>query len=192
VTAYIRHNIIYKCISKRDLDCQTFSVSLDYLKTEVEVEVTLGPTVSRPVCLGVKPRLGPKIRFLLLSDSWDLLMWDALSDERTGLSFTIAVDPRQRSHSRFRVRRDSWSYSTVSDSRLAHHGGPGSLIYVPQEQGGPVIPPGTGFPFSSSPTTRITTAEIFESTSMRGLKTAFLLNNIYMSSSYLTGNTTSL
>jgi hypothetical protein len=28
-----------------------------------------------------------------------LLMWGALSDERTGLSFTIAAGPRQRSHS---------------------------------------------------------------------------------------------
>jgi hypothetical protein len=32
-----------------------------------------------------------------------LLMWGALSDERTGLSFTIAAGPRQRSHSRVRV-----------------------------------------------------------------------------------------
>jgi hypothetical protein len=31
------------------------------------------------------------------------LMWDALSEERTGLSFTIAVGPRQRSHFRVRV-----------------------------------------------------------------------------------------
>jgi hypothetical protein len=29
-----------------------------------------------------------------------LLMWDALSDERTGLPFAIATDPRQRSHIR--------------------------------------------------------------------------------------------
>jgi hypothetical protein len=28
-----------------------------------------------------------------------LLMWGAVSDERTGLSFTIATGPRQRSHS---------------------------------------------------------------------------------------------
>jgi hypothetical protein len=35
-----------------------------------------------------------------------LLMWDALSDERTGLSFTIAVGPGQRSHFRVRVPRD--------------------------------------------------------------------------------------
>jgi hypothetical protein len=30
-------------------------------------------------------------------------MWGALSDKRTGLSFTIAAGPRQRSHSRVQV-----------------------------------------------------------------------------------------
>jgi hypothetical protein len=33
----------------------------------------------------------------------DLLIWGALSDERTGLSFAIATGPRQRSHFRVRV-----------------------------------------------------------------------------------------
>jgi hypothetical protein len=33
----------------------------------------------------------------------ELLMWGALSDERTSLSFTLAAGPRQRSHSRVRV-----------------------------------------------------------------------------------------
>jgi hypothetical protein len=32
-----------------------------------------------------------------------LLMWGALSNERTGLSFTIAAGPRQRSHFQVRV-----------------------------------------------------------------------------------------
>jgi hypothetical protein len=34
--------------------------------------------------------------------------------------------------------------------RLPQLRGPGPHIYVPQEQGGPVIPPGTGFPFVAS------------------------------------------
>jgi hypothetical protein len=64
-----------------------------------------------------------------------------------GLSFTIAADRRQRSHSKVRVSPDSWPYFTVSDSRLPQPGGPGPRIYIPQEEGGPVITPGTGFPF---------------------------------------------
>jgi hypothetical protein len=47
-----------------------------------------------------------------------LLMWGALSEERTGLSFTIAAGPRKRSYSRVRVPWDSQPYITVSDSRL--------------------------------------------------------------------------
>jgi hypothetical protein len=70
----------------------------------------------------------------------NLLMWGALSDEKTGLAFTIAADPRQRSHSRVRVPWYSRPYSTVSDSRL---------------------------PFSSPPTTRRATAEVFDPASTR-------------------------
>jgi hypothetical protein len=76
-----------------------------------------------------------------------LLMWGALSDERTGLSFTIPAGPRQRSYSWVRVPRDSWPYFTDLDSRLPQPGGPGPRIYSPQEQGRPVILPGTRFPF---------------------------------------------
>jgi hypothetical protein len=35
----------------------------------------------------------------------------------------------------------------LSHLRLSQSGGPGPRIYIPQEQGGPVITPGTGFPF---------------------------------------------
>jgi hypothetical protein len=76
-----------------------------------------------------------------------LLMWSALSDESTGLPLTIAAGPRQRSHSWVTVPRDSWPYFTVSDSRLLQPGGPGPRIFIPQKQGGLVIPQGTGFPF---------------------------------------------
>jgi hypothetical protein len=48
-----------------------------------------------------------------------LFMWGALSDERTGLSFTTTAGPCQRTHSRVRVPWDSRPYSTVSDSRLS-------------------------------------------------------------------------
>jgi hypothetical protein len=57
-----------------------------------------------------------------------------MSDERMGLSFTIADGSRQSSH---------------SDSRLSQPGGPCPSICIPQEQCGPIITPGTGFPFCS-------------------------------------------
>jgi hypothetical protein len=69
-----------------------------------------------------------------------LLIWGALSDERMGLSFTIAVGSSQRSHSRVRVPWDSRPYFTVSDLRL---------------------------PFSSPPTTRRVTVEVFDPASTR-------------------------
>jgi hypothetical protein len=65
------------------------------------------------------------------------------------LSVTIAAGSHQRSHSQVGVSRDSWPHFTVSDSRLPQPGEPGPCIYIPQEQGGPVITPGTGLtPFS--------------------------------------------
>jgi hypothetical protein len=70
-----------------------------------------------------------------------------LSEERMGLSFTIAASPRQSRHSQVRVSRDSGPYFTVSDSRLPQPGGPSPRIYMTQEQGDPVTPPGTGYSF---------------------------------------------
>jgi hypothetical protein len=76
-----------------------------------------------------------------------LLMCYALSDEGTGLPFTTAAGPLQRSRSWVRVPQGSWPHFTLSNSRLPQPGGTGPRIYIPREQGGPVIPPGTGFPF---------------------------------------------
>jgi hypothetical protein len=48
-----------------------------------------------------------------------LLMWGALSDERTGLSFTTTAGPCERTHSRVRVQWDLRLYFTASShSRL--------------------------------------------------------------------------
>jgi hypothetical protein len=66
-----------------------------------------------------------------------LLLWGALSDERTGLSFVHAAGHCQRSLSRVQVPWDLRPYFTVSDLRL---------------------------PFSSPPTTRRVTVEVFLAT----------------------------
>jgi hypothetical protein len=55
-----------------------------------------------PIC-GLRPS------FFYCRTSPVLLMWAALSDERASLPFTIAAGHRQRSHSRVRVPRDSWT-----------------------------------------------------------------------------------
>jgi hypothetical protein len=55
-------------------------------------------------------------------------MWGALSDERTGLSFTTAAGPSQRSHSLVRAPLESRPYFTVSDLRLPISSPPTTLL----------------------------------------------------------------
>jgi hypothetical protein len=69
-----------------------------------------------------------------------LFLWGVLSDERTGLSFVYAAGSRQRSLSRVWVPWISRPYFTVSVLRL---------------------------PFSSPPTTRSVTVEVFDPASTR-------------------------
>jgi hypothetical protein len=111
----------------------------------------LRPPVSRPVSLGIKHPSGAYDQIFYCQTVAGLLMWDALSDERTGLSFTIAAGPSQRNHSRVRVPWDSRPYFAISDSRL---------------------------PFSSPPTTRRATVEVFDPASTRS--TFLSLHNEYL------------
>jgi hypothetical protein len=69
-----------------------------------------------------------------------LMTWGAFSDERTGLSFIHAAGSCQRSHSQVWVPSNSRPYFTVSFFRL---------------------------PFSSPPTTRRVTVEVFDPASTR-------------------------
>jgi hypothetical protein len=66
------------------------------------------------------PIWGVRLDFYYCQTVTGLLMWSALSDERTALSFIIAAGTRQRSHSWVRVPLVSWPYFTVSYSRLTN------------------------------------------------------------------------
>jgi hypothetical protein len=114
----------------------------------------LRPTVSRPVCLGIKHPSGAYDQiFITVRQVAGFLMWGALSDERTGLSLSIAAGPRQRSHSRVRVSWDSRPYFTVSYSRL---------------------------PFSSPPTTTRATVEVFDPASTRDSPLLLATNSLLL------------
>jgi hypothetical protein len=70
-----------------------------------------------------------------------------VSDVRTFLLFTNTAGPCQSINSPVRVPLDSDHISLSQDSRLPQSGEPGTRIYFPQEQVGPDIDLGTGFPF---------------------------------------------
>jgi hypothetical protein len=93
------------------------------------------------------PIWGQRPDFYYCQTPSDLLMWGAISDERTSLSFTIVAGPRQRCHSRVQFPRDSLLHVTLSDSRLPQPGDPGPRIYIHQAHGGPVILPALGSHF---------------------------------------------
>jgi hypothetical protein len=115
---------------------------------EVEVEVNLQPTVS----LGVRRPSGTCDQFVfLLEISFRQLrvcyfvapslargqVCNLLVQLLLGLARAVTLGPKSRR---------THGYILLSHLRLAQPGGPGSRIYILQEQGGPVIPPGTGFP----------------------------------------------
>jgi hypothetical protein len=135
-------------------ELKLFVVNLNSCNCSVnveEVEVNLQPTVSRPVCLGVRRPFGTRDQFFFLLEipfrQLRVCYFVAPSLTRgrvcnlhvqllLGLvrAVTLGLNSR-RTH----------DHILLSHLRLHQPGGPGSRIYIPQEQGGAVIPPGTGF-----------------------------------------------
>jgi hypothetical protein len=107
----------------------------------LSLSLMLRPTVSQPVCLGAKHPSGAYDQiFITCVTVTVFFLWGALSDERSGLSFVCAAGPCQRNLSRVWVPWDLRPYFTASHLRL---------------------------PFSSPPTTRRVTVEVFDSASTR-------------------------
>jgi hypothetical protein len=106
----------------------------------IVLSLMLWPTASRPVYLGIKHPSGAYDQNYISVRQLRVCWCGTLSDERTGLSVTIAAGPRQLNHNQVRVPWDSRPYFIVSDSRL---------------------------PFSSPPTTRRAAVDVFDPASAR-------------------------
>jgi hypothetical protein len=114
-----------------------------------EVEVNLRPTVSWPVCLGFGlPSETPDQIFFSV---WQLCVsWcgaSSLTREwvcnllvQLLLGFATAVTLGSKS-------RRTHEHILLSHMRHPQPRGSGPHIYIPPEQGDPIIPPGIGFPF---------------------------------------------
>jgi hypothetical protein len=116
--------------------------SLTTGRKEVE-EVTLWLTVSPSVCLGIEHPCGTCDQILVpvitsLSEICGLVSVGRPIWREDWSAVCSAITQRSES---LRTR----NYTLLSHLRLPQPGGPGSRIYIPQEEGGPVIPPGTGF-----------------------------------------------
>jgi hypothetical protein len=102
----------------------------------------LRPTVSWPVCLGVKLHLGPTIIFLLLSHSYGFVaMGRPLWREDGSVVYEFCwTSPAQSFSGPSPAGHMTIFYCLRFETPQPR--GPGPHIYVPQEQGGSIIPPG--------------------------------------------------
>jgi hypothetical protein len=96
-------------------------------------------SVSQSVCLGVEPTLWLVARYYFLSESCCLASMGHPLWWVDGPAVCSVITQWSES------RRMS-NHTLLSHLRLPQPGGLGSCIYIPQEQGDPVIPLGTVFP----------------------------------------------
>jgi hypothetical protein len=72
-----------------------------------QIKVILRPTVSRPVCLGIKHPSGVYDQIFIIVRQLRVSLHVALSLKRGRVSFTFVAGPRQLSHFGVRVPWDS-------------------------------------------------------------------------------------
>jgi hypothetical protein len=121
--------------------------SVPHRKKEVKVKFILRPTVTRPVCLGVRhPSVTPQPIFalhsLIIVKQLRVFCCGATSLTRGRVcifQFLLGIESAVLLRSQSRGTHEHILLSQFL--RLPQPGGPGSCIYFPQEQGGPVISP---------------------------------------------------
>jgi hypothetical protein len=118
------------------VNTQTALLELNLLTDLLEVEVTLRLTVSMSWYRAPLWDLRPDITSCRSVAVWNLRL--PLWRENGSAICSVII---QWSES-----RKTRNHTLLSHLRLLQSGGPGSRVYILQEQGGPVIPSGTGFP----------------------------------------------
>jgi hypothetical protein len=113
-------------------------------------EVNLRPTVSRPVYPGVRRPSGTRDQFFFLFEiSFRQLrvcyfVAPSLTRGRVCSLLVQLLLGLARAVTLVSKSRRTHDHILLSHLGFPQPGGPGPRIYIPQEQGGPVIPPGTG------------------------------------------------
>jgi hypothetical protein len=129
-------------------------------------EVNLRPTVSRPVYPGVRRPSGTCDQFFFRHEISfrQLRLWYFVAPSLTrgrvynllvqlflGLARAVTLEPKSR-----RTHGPYFTFSSETPPTWRAR-----FPYIPQEQGDPVIPPGTGFPFCRLLRLAGTTVEVF-------------------------------
>jgi hypothetical protein len=108
IACYCNIFLFYYTLSPLSVQALQSRSCLSYVSVRVRVRDTLGLAVYRQsVRLGDKPLRFTTSNFFSTGTLAVIVLCIILSDERTGLSFTIAAGPLQRSHSQVRVPRDA-------------------------------------------------------------------------------------